>query len=248
MRILRNHFPEIQEGSTRFSGGSQLWLDSKIGRDTGCGAVAAANALAALASKREEIATALGLSKEADGSFTKESYLAFMEEVFAAVGTWHLFGHAAGIGITRLIVNTLRFAKKRGVYLKVRTISAPYVQKTSLRSFIREGLIVSSAVILPTALNSFIATLEDGRKVKIRRHFVTIYDISDDAKTVYISTWGRKGSVPFDELFRSMQTPLAIDTALIYFKPALSKEETNQALLKAAFPLVRTMRSALFRF
>lgn len=77
----------LGEDATPFFGGNQEWFARYTARLSGCGPVAAANALACLAAADPRLAALIDLHPDRDGRVGLEAYQAFMERVYELVRT-----------------------------------------------------------------------------------------------------------------------------------------------------------------
>ena len=133
----------------------------------------------------------------------------------------------------------IRFARKLGINITVRSVPAAFLPKDKAKEFIEEGLRSSGAVVLLTCRNRHNARLFapdadldrkliDGSDSPIKSHFTTITDIDGDR--LLITTWGRPGVVDLNELAGSWRSIRAYEASLLYILPSDRKEATSAML------------------
>lgn len=162
-------------------GGDQLWFESNTRAMGGCGSVAGANALRALARNNKEFADSLRSSKIIPAPVREallsdnpghESFSLLMTGVYETMGSMEVFPLnriydrldrssrvfktlKSTFGLTNMgfITGIIRFARKLSVDVSVRYISAAFLSKDEARDFIKEGLKESGAVVMLTCQN-----------------------------------------------------------------------------------------------
>ena len=155
-------------------GGNQLWFSSNTKAAGGCGSVAGANVLRALARTSEEFASKINSSsiipapvKDALTSDNPghDNFCLLMTGVYQTMGSFEIFPLnriydrcerqspvftkiKSTFGLTNVgfIIGIIRFARKFGLDIDVRTVPAAFADKEKARQFIREGLKESGAV------------------------------------------------------------------------------------------------------
>ena len=245
-------------------GGDQLWFSSNTRAMGGCGSVAGANALRSLArcdsafaekirgSKTIPAAVKTALCSDKPGH---EEYSLLMTGVYETMGSLEIFplNHiydrhdrsskvfktlksTLGLTNTGFIIGIVRFARKMGLDICVRSTPAAFLSKDGARDFIKEGLQRSGAVVMLTCRNrhnvrlfandsDLSKRLSNGWDSPIKSHFVTITDM--DLDRILITTWGKPGVIDFNELAGSWQSIRAYEASLMYIVPSTRKEATS---------------------
>ena len=162
-------------------GGNQLWFSSNTRALGGCGSVAGANALRALARTDEAFRNLITGSKIIPAQIKDalcsddpghEDFSLLMTGVYETMGSMEIFPLnrfydrsersskvftrlKSTLGLTNVgyIIGIIRFARKLSLDLKVRYIPAAFLSKEEARQFIKEGLQSSGAVVLLTCRN-----------------------------------------------------------------------------------------------
>jgi len=217
-------FPKIKLSDGTISyGGNQAWYSSKAAADGGCGSVAAANALTALASSSSEVARKLGISPGRDGIYQESPFKSFMENVYSYVGSGFYFIRPFGIGIAKYVQRVLLYASRRGIYLRPHVYPTAFASYNRPVRFIYKGLKENGAVGLMASWNSYNAVFtypKGSATAKIKNHFLTVTGIEkteDGDYRLTVSTWGKKGTISYKEVYQSWQGFRAFGTALVFF-------------------------------
>ncbi|MCR5687309.1 MAG: hypothetical protein K6G58_04745 [Lachnospiraceae bacterium] len=168
-------------------GGDQRWFSSNTKAAGGCGSVAGANALRALAGTsamfRKQITSSKIIPAQIKDALCSqdpghESFALLMAGVYAKMGSIEVFplNHIydrtersskvftrlkSTYGLTNVgfIIGIIRFARSLSLDLTVRSVPAAFLSKEEARSFITEGLRKSGAVVMLTCRNRHNARL-----------------------------------------------------------------------------------------
>ncbi len=250
--MMKNTFPTVKnpDGSVSY-GADQAWFSSAAAALGGCGAAAAVNSLAALALHYPELSQKLGLPESSDGEFSREKFRIFMDKVCSCVGTSVFFGRPMGIGIWRYTKSVLQYAASHDVFLESHVCVTTYVSGNLPVRFIKNGLAKCGAVALLASWNSYTAEFSGPcgtAEAKIKNHFITITGMEKTAEGLLltISTWGKKGTVSYKEVFESWQGAGAVDTALIYFTPTGTKRSVRRQIAQAPLLLCKSVSRLFF--
>lgn len=81
---LKEFVPIVGTGNVIYYGGDQSWFDTNVGRQSGCGTVAAANTVAYLAIKNPSLRALYSGSKL--DIITKDDFTIHMNQVYKFVG------------------------------------------------------------------------------------------------------------------------------------------------------------------
>ncbi len=190
MNISRARQLQIQgPGSKKCYGGDQSWFSSNTKAAGGCGSVAGANALRALARCNKEFRKLITDSKKipapvkdalCSDSPDHENFSLLMTGVYETMGSFEIFPlnliydrkdrsskvfsklkSTLGQTNTGFIIGIIRFARKLSIDITVKSLPAAFVTKERARQFIEEGLRSSGAVVLLTCHNRHNARLFD---------------------------------------------------------------------------------------
>lgn len=182
MNIERARQLQIQGPDKRpCYGGDQLWFSSNTRAAGGCGSVAGANALRALARCNSQFRDQIISSKIIPASVKDalcsdnpghESFSLLMTGVYETMGSIEIFPLnklydraerssklfsrlKSTWGLTNMgfITGIIRFARKFSIDIRVRYTPAAFLSKDEARDFIREGLKKSGAVVMLTCHN-----------------------------------------------------------------------------------------------
>ncbi len=182
MNINRARQLQIQGPDKRpCYGGDQLWFSSNTRAAGGCGSVAGANVLRALARNNKEFGEAVRSSKIIPAPVKDalcsdnpghENYSLLMTGVYETMGSFEIFpfNHiydriersskafktlksTLGLSNMGFITGIIRFARKLSLDISVKYISAAFLSKDEARDFIKKGLKESGAVVLLTCKN-----------------------------------------------------------------------------------------------
>jgi len=238
---LQNSFPMID--GTKF-GGNQWWFSTKMGRVGGCGTTSATNILAYMALNNPDIAAALGL--DTSKLLIEAEYTAFMEQVYQCVTPMVIPGINFTIGIwppSELGDATVKFASQNGVNLSYQSLT---VSDITVGDALRNGILSTLLTDTPTSigysegirfiqeglskdcpialLNTFnpVAMTNNNRNQSTQQHWVTItdmkYDYTQSDYILTVSSWGERYEISYNELYESWQSPIAIDSGMLYFE------------------------------
>ncbi len=162
-------------------GGDQLWFSSNTRALGGCGSVAGANALRALARNNPAFCDTVRSSKIIPAPVKDalcsdnpghESFSLLMTGVYETMGSLEIFPlnriydrtdrsskvfrtlkSTLGLTNTGFIIGLIRFARKMSLDISVRSVSAAFLSKDEAREFIKTGLKESGAVVMLTCRN-----------------------------------------------------------------------------------------------
>lgn len=252
-------------------GGDQGWFSSNTRAQGGCSSIAGANALRALfrtnPSLRYHIRENRKMPHEVKDAILspnpdKDSFEELMTGIYNTMGAMVLFPlnliydrvardngffkrvrPNQGQTNTGFIIGIIRFARKYGINLAVKSLPTAFLSKEKAVSFIKEGLRSSGAVVLLTSYNkhnirlfSANSDLEKrfdyccGWDASVKCHFTTITDMDGDR--LLITTWGKPAIIDFNELAGSWQSMKAFESSLMYITLS-DKAESNRCLFSA---------------
>ena len=241
-------FPKIKSLSGAVSyGGNQAWYESKAAAAGGCGAVSAANVLASLAASDPEVSRKLHISPGEGGVYSEQAYRSFMESIYRVVGSGFFFIKPFGVGIARYTQKVLSYALHRGLCLRDHICVTTFASYNRPVRFIYQGLKDNGAVALLASWNSYMVTFAYPKGVanaKIKNHFITITGIKKERNgdyTLTISTWGKKGTISYREIYQSWQGFRAFGTALVYFTPGGSEASVRRDICTAPLRIWSSM-------
>ncbi|MCR5301497.1 MAG: hypothetical protein K6E49_03555 [Lachnospiraceae bacterium] len=168
-------------------GGNQLWFSSNTRAAGGCGSVAGANVLRALAMTNADFRNSIISSKIippqvkdaiCSNNPGHENFVLLMTGVYETMGALEVFPLnriydrkdrsskafkriKSTFGLTNVgfIIGIIRFARKFSLDLTVRSMPAAFLTKEKAREFIAEGLKESGAVVMLTCRNRHNARL-----------------------------------------------------------------------------------------
>ena len=188
MNIHRARQLQIQGPDEKLCyGGNQQWFSSNTRALGGCGSVAGANVLRALARTDASFASGIKRSKIIPASVKEalcsdnpghEAYSLLMTGVYETMGSFEIFPlnriydrvsrsskvfsrlkSTMGLSNVGFIIGIIRFARKFGLDIRARYKPLAFGNKEEARDFIREGLKSSGAVVLLTCHNKVNARL-----------------------------------------------------------------------------------------
>ena len=177
-----------------------------------------------------------------------------MSSVYKGVGSAFFFNRPMGIGIWRYTKNVLKYARSRNIYLDSHVCVTTFSAYNRPLHFIRSGLAKSGAVALLASWNSYTVTFRypnGTATARIKNHFITITGISRDAEgniLLTVSTWGKKGTIPYREIYNSWQGFGAIDTALIFFTPTGTRSSVERQIMRTPLILMKSIANAFIHF
>lgn len=247
-------------------GGDQGWFSSNTRAQGGCSSIAGANALRALCLTnnefKSEVTSNKKLPRELKDAITsktpgKDSFEMLMTGIYNTMGAVVLFPlnliydklprstkffnkvrPNQGQTNAGMIIGIIRFARKFGINLSVKSLPAAFISKEKALSFINEGLNASGAVVLLTSYNKHnarlyysTASLDEhldkgfGWDASVKCHFTTITDVDGDR--ILITTWGKPAVIDFNELAGSWQSIKAFQSTLMYLTPSTKAESTK---------------------
>lgn len=252
-------------------GGDQGWFSSNTRAQGGCSSIAGANALRALfrtnPSFRHHIRDNRKMPRELKDALIspnpdKDSFEELMTGIYNTMGAFvfyplnliydrvrrdnRFFSHIRpnqGQTNSGFIFGIIRFARKFGINLSVKSIPAAFLSKEKAVYFIKEGLRTSGAVVLLTSYNKHSIRLynaasdleqpldaTDGWDSSVKCHFTTITDIDGDR--LLITTWGKPAVIDLNELVSSWQSIKAFESTLMYVTLS-DRSESNRCLLNS---------------
>ncbi|AEV70485.1 hypothetical protein [Acetivibrio clariflavus] len=200
-------------GGVIYYGGDQSWFDTKVGRQSGCGTVAAANTTAYLALKNPEL-KALYSGNNLD-NITKDDFIVHMNQVYKYVEPLKMpfFVQPAG-GIPFLswyADGVIRYAKSKGISLRAHWNKREPTFNNAVQ-YIKDGLRKDCPVALVNWRNSKLKSIpwtnpDTGitSNQDFQIHWVTITGLHDyrPIGQVYIdvSSWGSKATLNFNDVW-----------------------------------------------
>lgn len=210
---LKEFVPIVGTGNVIYYGGDQSWFDTNVGRQSGCGTVAAANTLAYLAIKNPALRSLYSGSKL--DIITKDDFTIHMNQVYKFVGPLKMpfFDQPAG-GIPFLSWysdGVVKYAKSKGISLTPHRIAKGAALDNALQ-FIRDGLSKDCPVALVNWMNSKLKNIpwknpDSGvtSKQDFQLHWVTITGLHDHRGKYYVdaSSWGSKVTFCFDDVWNN---------------------------------------------
>lgn len=162
-------------------GGDQGWFSSNTKAAGGCGSVAGANALRALARLDEGFRHQIVSSKTIPAPLKdamcskdpgRESFSLLMTGVYETMGSFEIFPlniiydrkersskafsrfkSTLGLTNTGFIIGLIRFMRKFSINIAVKAIPTAFITKEKARDFITEGLRAGGAVVMLTCRN-----------------------------------------------------------------------------------------------
>ena len=245
-------------------GGNQEWFSSNTRSQGACGSIAGANCLRSLCLTNPDFHAKVSKARKIPGEYKdallssvpqKDSFEYLMTGIYNTMGAVELFPlniiydkkqrdnkffnkikPNQGLSNFGFIIGIIRFARKHGLNLGVRSLPAAFLTKENARFFIEEGLNSSGAVVLLTSFNKHNARLYNaasdlnkklsgGWDAAIKCHFTTITDIDNDR--LLITTWGKPAVIDFNELAGSWQSVKAYQSCLMYIFLSDKKESTR---------------------
>ncbi len=167
-------------------GGNQAWFSTKVGRDSGCGVTSASDITAYLAKYDERYSKLYEYDKD---NLNKDDFLKHMEDVYKYMPPTKvpfkdkiLMGVPLAESYKR---GVRRFAKSRGVNLKVKIFDKPKTTYNIIQ-FIKEALSKDR----PVAMIQW----ENERLPEYKFHWMSIIKLKkndQDDIFIYCLTWGR---------------------------------------------------------
>ncbi len=164
-----------------------------------------------------------------------------------------------GMSLSGYILGVLSFARKNGLLLHSNALATSWCDYDKALLFIEQGLRESGAVTILTSrnrhplrlYNAGVTELKKGYDtVGMKGHFATITGIdtdSDGRKRIVLSTWGRVGTVAFDDLYLSWQRRCAYTSCLFYFVPTRSNAVVRSDKFAAIFLLLKAYVRGLLK-
>ncbi len=174
-----------KSSGTRYYGGDQEWYSSNTMAFAGCGSVAAANMLRALAYKYPEEFSKDSVSKEFDRlreeELYKDDFTKFMGEIYKSMLVLELpvirkiydlrkrgkkplnLPPSFGLSLNGFIRGTLKYAMRRGLKLHAHALPTAFCKYKKGLEFIKEGLNKSGSVVMMTSMNRHSLRLYRGK-------------------------------------------------------------------------------------
>jgi hypothetical protein len=209
-----------------FYGGDQQWYKTRVGRYSGCGAVAAADIFAYLALRNPGLES---LFNRAYPEITVESFLAHMDAVIHYVSPLHIPGIDVPYGgltsLPRFTKNCEDFAASRGVAMVGRHLSGQDIDMDKAAGIIGGQLSVDNPVALLIMQNKKLKHIEytDPRGKPavsdMRFHWVVITAMRRQAgKTlITVSSEGACAEMDFDDVWNGAGDVLFGTHGIVYF-------------------------------
>lgn len=215
----KDFLPIYNEDGTLDYGGDQNWFNSAIGKNGGCGTVAASNLLAYMAisnSKYKKLYNYPDLSKK--------NFIAHMNKVYNYVTPYSIFGVSLGVWpLSKFENGVTNYAKDHEIELKgIHKNGAFNKNNTSdyIRTALDNNLPVAMLIAINSKLRNIEVTLPNGNnwiQNSFERHWVTITEIKTDniaqKTTLKVSTWGGYSYLDLDDYINGEQ----LYAALLYF-------------------------------
>jgi hypothetical protein len=224
---LKDFVPITGTGNIIYYGGDQSWFSTKVGKQSGCGTVAAANTLAYLAIKNPGL-RALYSGNSLD-SITKDDYIVHMNQVHQFVEPLKMpfFDQPAG-GIPFLSwysEGVIKYAKSKGISLTAHWNKGTSTFDKAIQ-YIKEGLSKDCPVALVNWRNSKLKSIpwtnpDTGitSKQDFQLHWVTITGLHDYRPIgqvhIDVSSWGSKVALSFDDVWNN--TDILRYVGMVYF-------------------------------
>lgn len=170
----------------KYYGGDQNWYGSNTMAFAGCGSVACANMLRALAHKYPGEFNEEGVSGElrslTGDVFYKDDFTMLMEDIYKSMSVleipvirriydfvrrdnkiFRVIPSSFGLSLNGFINGTLKFCRKRGLLLHAHSLPTAFCSYDKGLDYIREGLNKSGCVIMLTSLNRHPLRLYSGK-------------------------------------------------------------------------------------
>ncbi len=134
-------------------------------------------------------------------------------------------GHTAGSFCKGL----LRYAGQKGLLLKPQRLNPAFSPYEPGLNFIRQGLALGLPVVVRSQFNAVpvqfckLGFIAEGPPCQSRiPHFFTLVGLrrQNGQTQLLASNYGRPALLPYNQLHKSWQSPLALGSALLYFTPA----------------------------
>lgn len=212
---LKDFVSIIGEGNVIYYGGDQSWFDTKVGRESGCGTVAAANTLAYMAIRNPGLRTLYGGNNL--NNITKDDYIIHMNKVYKYVEPLKLpfiDKPAGGIPFMSWYSDgVIKYAKDKGISLTAHWNKGSSTFDKAVQ-YIKDGLSRDYPIALVNWRNSklkFVPWTNPDTGITSNQdfqlHWVTITGLHDyrPIGQVYIdvSSWGSKVTLRFDDVWNS---------------------------------------------
>ncbi|MFI3209418.1 MAG: hypothetical protein R3Y40_09845 [Eubacteriales bacterium] len=244
-----------------YYGGDQSWLPRNTAAKGGCGPVCGANILTVYADKNPQYQTLFDININEKHFVSQDEYLDLLQELYSTMHIWEipvlsniydrisrtnrLFRYlpsTLGIDICHFTQGVLRYAAKKEVYLKHRSLSTWFCGYTRGLTFIKLALTNGYPVVMLTTNSKFPFMLYDrpylqnGVSKKMAHHFVTITDIketpNDSNPELVITTWGKTGVISYKDLYKSWHSIKAFGSGMVYFVPSKNLRTTKRSILR----------------
>ncbi|MBQ0059095.1 MAG: hypothetical protein KBS83_03935 [Lachnospiraceae bacterium] len=213
-------------------GANQAWFKDPKARKAGCGSVSAAHLIYALSGS---------------SMVYREVFEVLMTDIYRSMGAGFGKKNPTGISVGRYTRSVLRYGLKNNLCLKAHILLGTYTHEDKARRFIKDAIDQGYLITLNMGINKIVAHYQDQPRpsaVDISYHFVTIsdYTMADDGDmTLTISTWGHKATISFKELYLSWQSPLAVDSGMIYFTKEGSPASVRKQICHSYLLVLRTL-------
>ncbi len=251
-----------------YYGGDQAWFSRNTAFKGGCGPVCGANILTVLADRNPKFQELLDITIDDKHFITQEDYLKMMKAIYKKMyplevpvissiydkcsRTNKIFRYIPttfGVTMPHFTRGVLRYARSKNIYLQYRSRSSLFCSYTRGLTFIKLALANGYPVVLLTTNSKFPFTtyerpyMTTGTKQTMKRHFVTITGIKEtdnsNSPEITITTWGKTGTIAYEDLYRSWNSIRSFGSAMLYFTPARSARTTKFAMIKSPTILLR---------
>ncbi len=256
------------ENNLVYYGGDQSWFSRNTAYRGGCGPVCGANILTVYADQNPQYQSMLGITIDDRHFIPQDLYLQLLQDIYKSMHIMeipilnkiydNLSRHnkvfkkippSLGTNIMGFTSSLLRFANTRGINLQFKSRNCMFCGYTRGLTFIKLALSNGYPVVLLTTNNRFPFIsydrpyMTEGKTYKMARHFVTITALKEtpDAKSpeLIITSWGKTGSISYEALYRSWQSPLALGSSMVYFTAAKNAKVTKRNIIKAFLILLK---------
>jgi hypothetical protein len=212
-----------------YYGGDQAWFGTRVGRISGCGAVAAANLFAYLARNHPDAARLFPVDQE---EITVDAFRMFMEEVIRFVAPIKVpFMDMPLLGlplVSRFAHRCVRFAADRNVHLRAHCHHLEMMDKDSAAALIREQLALDNPPALLNMLNPNLTKIAytdaHGQPVTtdFQYHWVIITSIGtvDGRTAIDVSSEGAKARLFIDDVCNDGKNTIFGRRGIVHFSLA----------------------------
>jgi hypothetical protein len=204
-----------ENGAVTFYGGDQAWYKTRVGRISGCGAVAAANIFAYLAMRNAEYK---GLFTNDSTEISVETFLRHMDDVIKFVAPLSIPGTdipAGGLtSLPKFARNCEEFAARRGVAAKGRCCRGTDTSFIQASAIIAEQLARDNPVALLIMQNRHMRRVEyvdaygKAAESDMEYHWVavTAMRVEEGRAWVDVSSEGAKAALDFTKVWNEGET------------------------------------------